>query len=118
MKVKFYEYTEDEKVFIKNKIKNYKRLFDRFVEMTNYLSELAYIQWSREELLPLANRAEDQVSGMSDMIKHLESCFADQSLSVCEYDDNLKADLKMVKQIREMIDYYKSKPSKIHFRYR
>ena len=118
MKVKFYEYTKDEKVFIKNKIKNYKRLLDKLKEKSDYLSEQAYVEWHRAELSPLAKRVESQVEGMSLFIPHLERCLEDQSLSVSEYDEQFQADKKMVKQIQEIIEYYNSKPSKISFRYR
>ena len=112
-----YEYTNEEKTFIKNKIKNYKRLLDRLLKMRKELMEQKYREFHRTELYPLADKVKDQAEGMSLMITHLERCFEDQSLSVWEYDDNFQADKKMVKQIRKMIDYFNSKPT-INFRYR
>lgn len=112
-----YEYTSAEKAFIKNKIKNHKRLLDRLTQMRDELLDQKYREWYKAELYPLCDKIKDQAEGMSLMITHSERCFEDQTLSVWEYDNNFQADKGMVKQIRNMINYYNSKPI-IDFRYR
>ena len=112
-----FEYTSEEKTYIKNKLKNYNRLLNRLVEMGDELLDKKYREWYNKETYPLADKVKDQADGMSFLITHLERCFEDQSISVFDYDDNFQADKKMVRQIRKMIDYYNSKPT-IDFRYR
>ena len=111
-----FEYTNEEKTYIKNKLKNYNRLLDRLIEMRDDLFAQKYREWHKAELYHFCDSVYDQVVGISEVIAMLERSFEDQSISVFEYDDYFQADKEMVKQIRKAIDHFNSKP-KVNYRY-
>ena len=111
-----FEYTNEEKTYIKNKLKNYNRILDRLVEMRDDLLEQRVREWHRPELYHFCDAICDQVAGMNEVIAMLEKSFEAQSVSVFEYDDYFQADKEMVKQIRKAIDHFNSKP-KVNYRY-